>query len=69
MTQWRRKRGRHLRPYDLEAELHAAITEKAKERIIGSYSGHLSNGDSYKVDLTLLENFTMDMNLELTIIQ
>ena len=57
-------RGKHLKPYSLESEIRAAIIEEAKQRITGYYSGYLSNGNSYEVDLAL-EDFTMDMTLEI----
>ena len=61
----RKQRGRHLKSYDQEEEVYKAIVEEAKRRITGYYSGYLSNGNSYEVDLTLEEDFTMDMDLEI----
>ena len=64
MIRTRRKRGRHLRTYPLyhENEIKAAINEEAKRRMGGHYSGYLSNGDEYQVDLTVGE-FELDLEL------
>ncbi len=44
-----------------------AIVEEAKKRVAGHYSGHLKNGSFYDIELTV-ENFIMDMTLELDFI-
>ena len=57
-----------MKTYDQEEEVYKALVEEAKRRVTGHYSGYLSNGDSYEIDLTL-EDFTMDMKLELEVIK
>ena len=68
MRRRRKPRGRHLRPYDHEDEIFKAIVEEAKRRVTGHYSGYLSNGDSYEIDMTL-EDFDMDMHMEIEVIK
>ena len=61
--------GRHLRPVHHENEIKAAIVAEARDRVTGHYSGVLTNGDSYEVDMTL-KDFTIDFwEFELTSIR
>ena len=52
----------------VENEVRARIVQEAKARVTGHYSGYLSNGDEYSIDLTLTD-FEMDMDMELEIIR
>lgn len=61
------QRGRHIRPDFHENEIKAAVIAEAMERVSGHYSGVLTNGDKYTVDMTLTD-FTVDFwEWELTI--
>ena len=51
--------GRHQYPNFHENEIKAAIVTEARDRVTGHYSGVLTNGDSYEVDMAISE-FDMD---------
>ena len=68
MKRRRRARGRHLRPYDYEDEIKEAIVEQAKHRILGHYSGTLSNGDEYDVEIDTLDDFEMGIDMDITVV-
>ena len=66
-----RRSGRERRRVSdsVENEVRAAIFQEARARLSGHYSGYLSNGDKYEVDMTITDFEMVNMDMDLKILR